>query len=83
VHAASDSAERSSEAGWRSAPTRIDTEAAPNGDAYVVPAHIASDIAILPSGSLMWAGPSATPSYSGGLNGTGPTTSQLTVAILK
>ena len=49
----------------------------------VVPEHIAGDIAVLPNGSLMWTGPSATPSYSSALNGSGPTTNQLTVAILK
>jgi hypothetical protein len=49
----------------------------------VTPAHIAGDIAILPNGTLMWAAPTATPSYSSALNGTGPTTSQLTVAALK
>jgi len=49
----------------------------------VIPEHIAGDIAVLPNGSLMWTGPAATPSYSGALSGSGPTTNELTVAILK
>jgi hypothetical protein len=49
----------------------------------VVPEHIAGDIAVLPNGSLMWTGPAATPSYSGALSGSGPTTNELTVAVLK
>jgi hypothetical protein len=49
----------------------------------VIPEHIAGDIAVLPNGSLMWAGPAATPSYSGPISGSGPTTDELTVAILK
>jgi hypothetical protein len=49
----------------------------------VVPDHVAGDIAVLPNGSLMWTGPAATPSYSGALSGSGPTTNELTVAVLK
>ena len=49
----------------------------------VVPEHVAGDIAVLPNGSLMWAGPSAPPSYASALSGSGPTTQQLTIAVLK
>lgn len=49
----------------------------------VVSEHIAGDIAVLPDGSLMWAAPTATPSYVGPMSGTGPTTSQLTIATLR
>ena len=48
----------------------------------VVQAHIAGDIAVLPSGGLLWAAPAANPSYAGALNGTGPTTRTLTIATL-
>jgi len=49
----------------------------------VVPEHVAGAIAVLPNGSLMWAGPTATPSYSSALSGSGPTANQLTIAILR
>jgi RNA polymerase sigma factor (sigma-70 family) len=48
----------------------------------VVQAHIAGDIAVLPDGGLAWAGPAATPSYAAALIGTGPSTRQLTIAVL-
>jgi len=48
----------------------------------VIREHIAGDIAVLPNGSLVWAAPTATPSYSGALSGSGPSASQLTVAVL-
>ncbi|HEU5352842.1 MAG TPA: sigma-70 family RNA polymerase sigma factor [Actinocrinis sp.] len=48
----------------------------------VVQAHIAGDIAVLPSGGLVWAAPAATPSYAAALYGTGPTTRTLTIATL-
>jgi RNA polymerase sigma factor (sigma-70 family) len=48
----------------------------------VVQAHVAGDIAVLPNGALAWAAPAATPDYAGPLNGTGPSTQQLTIAVL-
>jgi hypothetical protein len=49
----------------------------------VVPEHVGGDIAVLPNGSLIWAGASATPSYSSAQSGSGPSVSSLTVAVLK